>query len=309
MDLGELAQHDLNLFVALHALLNERHVTRAAVAVGMSQPAMSRALGRLREMFDDPLLVRTRAGMAPTARAFALYPDVEEILARLRDVIRPTRFDPHEAVGTIRIAAPDIVAYMLVPPLIQHLAQVAPGLDLEIVPWSARWREELERGAVDLTVGVPTGTEPNLYSRPLLTNEWACLLRKGHPALAKKWTLELFAGLDHVLVSLLGRGGGHVDEALAAHGLRRRVALRIPYPALAPHIVAETDLVVTTPRWLALKLVSSGHVVIRRPPMPIPPVSVALVWHERSHRDPRQRWLREALIQRSSALDKKTLAW
>jgi DNA-binding transcriptional LysR family regulator len=135
------------------------------------------------------------------------------------------------------------------------------------------------------------------------------VLRTDHPALARKWTLELFAGLDHVLVSLLGRGGGHVDEALAAHGLRRRIALRLPYPALAPSIVAETDLVVTTPRWLALKLASSGELVVRRPPLPIPPVRIALVWHERSHRDPRQRWLREALSREAGALDRKSLAW
>ena len=309
MNPGELARHDLNLFVALHALLTERHVTRAASAVGVSQSAMSRALGQLREMFDDPLLVRTKAGMTPTARALALYPEVEELLARIKDVIRPARFDPQKAVGAVRIAAPDVVSYMLVPPLIQRLAREAPGLALEIVAWTARWREELERGAIDLTVGFPSGDEPNLYSRPLVTHEWACVLRTGHPALARKWTLELFAGLDHVLVSLLGRGGGHVDEALAAHGLRRRIALRIPYAAMAPHIVAETDLVVTTPRWIALKLASTGKVVIRRPPLPIPPVRIALVWHERSHRDPQQRWLRDALSREAGALDKKSLAW
>lgn len=309
MDPRELAQTDLNLFVALHALLSERHVTRAAGAVGMSQPAMSRALSRLRELFDDPLLVRTRAGMTPTARALALYPEVEELLARVRDMIRPARFDPREAVGAVRIAAPDIISAMLVPPLIQRLAREAPGLDLEIAAWSGRWREELEGGVVDLTVGIPSGDEPNLYSRPLVTHEWACVLRKGHPALTRRWSLELFAGLDHVLVSLVGRGGGHVDEALAAHGLKRRVALRLPYPALAPHIVAETDLVVTTPRWLALKLARAGGVVVRRPPLPLPPVRIALVWHERSHRDAKQRWLRDALSQEAGKIERKTLAW
>lgn len=309
MEPGELAKHDLNLLVALHALLSERHVTRAASAVGTSQSAMSRALGRLREMFDDPILVRTKAGMVPTARALALYPEVEELLARIREVIRPARFDPRAAVGAVRIAAPDIVSYMLVPPLLQRLAREAPGLDLEVVGWSGRWREELERGAVDLTVGIPMGDEPNLYSRPLVTHAWACVLRKGHPALSKKWTVELFAGLDHVLVSLVGRGGGHVDEALAAHGLTRRIALRLPYPALAPRIVAETDLVVTSPRWLALKLASAGDIVVRRPPIPVPPVRIALVWHERSHRDPQQRWLRDALAREAAALDRKSLVW
>lgn len=309
MDPGELAQHDLNLLVALHALLTARHVTRAASAVGMSQPAMSRSLGRLREMFDDPILVRTKAGMTPTARALALYPEVEELLARVRGMIRPAHFDPSKAIGAVRMAAPDIVSYMLVPPLIQRLSREAPRLDLEIVAWSAHWREELERGGVDLTVGIPAGDELNLYTRPLVAHEWACVLRRGHPALGKKWTLELFAALDHVLVSLSGRGGGHVDEALAAHGLRRRIALRIPYPALAPHLVAETDLVVTTPRWLALKLASAGGVVVRRPPIAIPPVRAALVWHERSHRDPQQRWLRDVLARESAALDRRALAW
>lgn len=158
---GELAKHDLNLLVALHALLSERHVTRAAAAVGTSQSAMSRTLGRLRDMFGDPLLVRTKVGMVPTARAQALYPEIEEVLARVREVIRPARFDPGEAVGSIRMAAPDIVSYMLVPPLLQRLAREAPRLDLEVVGWSGLWREELERGAVDLTVGIPMGGEPN----------------------------------------------------------------------------------------------------------------------------------------------------
>lgn len=309
MDPGSLAKHDLNLLVALHALLTERHVTRAAAVVGTSQSAMSRSLGRLREMFDDPLLVRTKTGMSPTARALALYPELEELLARVREVIRPARFDPGSAVGTVRIAAPDIVSYMLVPRLMLRLAREAPGLDLEVVGWSGRWREELERGAVDLTVGIPMGDEAHLYSRPLMAHAWACVLRKGHPAVTKKWTLELFAGLDHLLVSLLGGGSGQVDEALATHGLKRRIALRLPYPALAPQIVAETDLVVTSPRWLALKLASAGELVVRRPPIAIPPVRIALVWHERSHRDPRQRWLREALAREAGAIDKKTLQW
>lgn len=306
---GELAKHDLNLLVALHALLSERHVTRAAAAVGTSQSAMSRTLGRLRDMFGDPLLVRTKVGMVPTARAQALYPEIEEVLARVREVIRPARFDPGEAVGSIRMAAPDIVSYMLVPPLLQRLAREAPRLDLEVVGWSGLWREELERGAVDLTVGIPMGGEPNLYARPLVTHEWACVLRRGHPALADAWTLERFAALDHLLVSLSGRGGAHVDEALAAHGLARRIALRLPYPALAPRIVAETDLVVTSPRWLALKLASAGDLVVLRPPLAIPPVRIALVWHERSHRDPRQRWLREALAREAGAIDRHTLRW
>jgi DNA-binding transcriptional LysR family regulator len=309
MDPAELAGYDLNLLVALQALLRERHVSRAATRLGLSQPAMSRALGRLREMFDDPLLVRSKSGMEPTSRANELYPQLETLLAGMRELVRPACFEPGTASGTMRVAAPDIVAYMLVPPLMRSLAKHAPGLDVEIVQWQPDWRERLENGSIDLTVGIPTGREPNIYARPLIESHWACVLRKGHPSLRAKWTVERFAALDHILVSLTGRGGGPIDDALAEHGLTRRIALRIPHPALAPLLVAETDLVLTTPRWLAHKLAARVGLVTRRPPIPVPPVRAPMVWHERSHRDPMHRWFRERLARLADELELKRLAW
>jgi DNA-binding transcriptional LysR family regulator len=306
MDPAELAGYDLNLLVALHAMLRERQVSRAAAQLGLSQPAMSRALGRLRDMFDDPLLVRSKLGMQPTARALELYPQVEAILASVREMVQSTCFEPRTATGTIRVAAPDIVAYMLVPPLMHRLAKQAPGLDLEIVHWLPDWREHLESGAIDLTVGIPSGDEPNIYARPLIENHWACVLRKGHPALRGKWTVERFAALDHLLVSLTGRGGGQIDAALREHGLSRRIALRVPYPVLTPLLVAETDLVLTTTRWLACKLATQVDLVIRRPPIPVAPIHAPMVWHERSHRDPTQRWFRELLAEFAAELDIST---
>jgi DNA-binding transcriptional LysR family regulator len=309
MDAAELAGYDLNLFVALHALLRERHVSRAAAQISVSQPAMSRALARLREMFDDPLLVRVKAGMQPTPRALELYPQIEAILADVRELIRPTEFTPNLTTGTIRVAAPDLAVYMFVPALMRRLSEQAPGLDLEIVPWMPSWREGLESGAIDLSIGMPSGGEPNIYARTLFESDWACVLRKGHPALRARWTSERFAALDHVLVSLTGRGGGPFDQALAEAGLSRRVALRVPFPVLTPLIVAETDLVVTIPRWLACKFASEARLAVRRPPVRAATIRVAMLWHERSHRDPAHRWFRTVLAELAGELDQKTLRW
>src|SRR5262249_51391130 len=152
-----------------------------------------------------------------------------------------------------------------------------------------------ESGAIDLTIGIPTGDEPNIYARPLIENAWVCVLRREHPALERPWDLQHFAELDHGIVSLFGMEGGPFDVALAAMGVNRRIRLRAPYPALLPLLAAETDLVVTTTRWLARKLAESTPVVVRPPPFDLPAVRVPMVWHERSHRDPRQQWLRELI--------------
>lgn len=309
VDLPELATVDLNLLVALHALLRERHVSRAADQLGVSQPAMSRALARLRELFDDPLLVRSRTGMQPTARALELHAPLDELLSGIRDLIRPAQFTPRSASGTIRMAAPDMVVYMLVPALMRSLAEQAPGLDVEIVQWSPNWREGLERGAIDLSVGLPSGDESNVYARTLFESDWACVLRQGHPVLRSKWGIEQFAALDHLLVSMTGRGGGQLDEALAKHGLSRHIALRVPYPVLTPLLVAETDLVLTTTRWLARKLAAEVGLAIRRPPLAVSPLRASMLWHERSHRDPTHQWFRGLLASLAGELDPKTLRW
>lgn len=300
---------DLNLLVALEALLEERHVTRAAARLRTSQPAASRALARLRERFDDPLLVRSGAELQLTERARALLPRVVAVLQAARDLARPAAFDPREAEGVIRLAAPDIVALMLVPPLLEALDREAPGLDLEIVQWQADWRAHLERGAIDLTVGFPKGDEPQVYARPLFTQDWAVVLRRGHPALRRPWTPATFASLDHALVTLTGRGAGPIDEALASLDRARRVRVRVPYPLLAPMLAARSDLAVTTVRWLALHLAKGASLVVRRPPLALPPVRVPMVWHERALDDPRQRWFRGVVSAVAAGLDPASLRW
>ncbi len=287
---------DLNLLVALQALLVDRHVTRAAGRLHMSQPAMSRALGRLRELFADELLVRVGQQMRLTPRAEGLFARLQDILGGIGELVSPIEFDPSGATGVFRIAAPDILTYMLVPSLLRRLARDAPHIDLEIVQWTHAWREHLQSGEVDLTVGQPSGDEAGFYSRLLARNTWACVLRRGHPALSGRWTVKRYAALSHLLIGITGHGGGQVDAALAARGARRRVALRMPYVVLSPLMVAETDLVLTTARWLAEKIAHRAPLVVRRPPVDLEPVDLPMVWHERSHRDARQRWFRETLL-------------
>lgn len=294
---SELGSLDLNLLRALHALLTERHVSRAAQRANTSQPAMSRALAKLRIVLQDDLLVRVGQAMQPTPRAEALLGPLEDVLERISELVARNDFDAANATGTFRIAALDILTYMLVPRLLQKLAREAPHVDVQVVQWSHRWREHLESGEVDLTIGQPAGQERGIYCQLLVRNTWACVLRRGHPALSRHWTRESFARLSHLLVDVTGKGGGQVDSALAKHGLQRRVALRMPYVVLSPLVVAETDLVLTTARWLAETLATRVPLVVKEPPVALDPVDLPMVWHERTHRDPRQRWFRNALLQ------------
>lgn len=307
MDLRALAGVDLNLLVHLRALLVERHVTRAAEQVGVGQPAMSRSLARARELFGDRLLVRSGGEYRPTPRAQELLPRVEETLRMAGDLLRPSAFEPATARGKIRLAMPDAVAFVLASSVLRRVASLAPGLDVEISQWHPQWKDLLERGALDLAVGFPSGSEGNLRMRLLFESEWAVLLRRGHPALRRRWTPELYASLDHVVVSLVGPSGASVDDALAAVGLQRRVALRVQSPLLAPFLVAESDLALTVARWVALRLQRQVGVVLRRPPIPLPGVRVPLVWHARLDHDPQQRWFREQIAACASSLDPRKL--
>lgn len=301
----DLAALDLNLLVVLDALLVERHVTRAAQRAHISQPAVSRALGRLRRLFDDPLLVRQGQRMVLTRKAEALAAPLGRVLDGVRDLVAPAAFDPKRARGTVRMAMPDIIMYMLGPALVRRVQQDAPDLDIEIVQWSVRWREQLAGGEVDLTIGEAQPGDRGIYSKLLVRNEWITVLRRGHPALRRAWTLDTYLELRHLLIAFTTHGGGHVDAALAPLKRQRRVAVRMPYVVLSPLIVAETDLVLTTAKWLARKLARATGLVLRTPPpeLALVPVDLPLVWHERAHHDPQQRWLRNVLLELATAAD------
>ncbi len=291
----DLAELDLNLLKALDALLFHAHVSRAAAALGLTQSAASRALGRLRQLFDDPLLVRSGRGLVPTPRAAALQPQVARVLSEIgRLLTAGPDFDPSTARRTFRVSAADYYNTAAFPAVIAALAREAPGVDVELTT-EVRGTEALESGRVELVVG-PRGTVdgPEIMQQHLFHEDFVVLLRAGHPALDGPWDAETFAALGHVLVAPRGNPGGPVDTQLGQLGLRRRVVVLTASFASAPHIVAATDLVVTLPRRTAHL---ARHLGVVERPLPLEPMGfrTSAFWHVRDHTDPGHRFFRELL--------------
>lgn len=291
-----LAGVDLNLLVTLDALLTERHVTRAARRLGLTQPATSHALARLRKMFNDPLLVRGPGGvLQPTPRAEALVPTIHRAITELAAAVRaPATFDPASARRTFWLGASDFVEMVLLPTLAARLGQLAPGIDLRVLVEPDNAPAALARGSLDVVLSPPLPEYASgCYQRALFDERFTCVVRRGHPAAARRLTLARFCELDHLLIAPRGMPGSFVDNALAALNRKRRVALTVPHFMVAPHVVAHTDLILTLPSRLAELFAQSLGLVILPPPLEIPGFSMHMVWHERTHYDPGHRWLRE----------------
>jgi DNA-binding transcriptional LysR family regulator len=304
----DLHRIDLNLLVALDALARERNVTKAAERAGVTQSAMSHTLRRLRELFDDPLLVRGRGGMVLTPRAEALAVPLRSGLVSLaRTLAEPPAFEPEHASRTFRIVSPDLFDALVLPTLLQRLGHEAPSVDLAVIPMPKRLSDSLETGDVDLAIypvlldpepfDLGTQVDAELQSRTLFRDSFRCFLRNDHPALTgrRKLTLKTFTRLKHVLVSPGGEGPGLVDRILHARGLERRIALRVPHFATALEVIAQSELVLTAPS--SLSRCSTASTLASRPaPLEIPEHGITMIWHPRFTEDPAHRWLRELLI-------------
>jgi DNA-binding transcriptional LysR family regulator len=294
-----LAGIDLNLLVILDALLAERHVTRAAQKVGLTQSATSHALARLRALLEDPLLVRgPRGTLVATPRAETLAVPLRRALESLQTALRgDAPFDPATARASFRIATSDYAEIVLLPPLIRRLAQEAPGIDLWAVPVPDLPAPVLAAGELDLCLaphaqgGFPAG----IYQKRLFDEDFRCVVRKGHPAAAQRLTLARFCDLSHALVAPRGTPGSFVDDALARMGKTRRVVVRVPHFLVAPHVIASSDLVVTIPTRIAEIHAAPLGLALLPPPVEVPPFTFSMTWHERAHHDPAQRWLRDTL--------------
>jgi DNA-binding transcriptional LysR family regulator len=285
--------HDV---VALDVLLETRSVSAAAARLGVTQSAMSHTLARLRDRFQDPLLVRSGRALVPTARA-------EEIAPRLRAAIRdlsaaveagPT-FDPANSTRTFRIGTTDLVALVLLPKLMPRVARAAPNVDLLLRDQTGA-SDAVLAGDLDLAVlllradHAPAG----LKARALFHERFVCLMRRGHP-LAGKLTLDAYVAADHALISPAGGRGGVVDTQLEARGLSRRTALLLPSFLVVPHVVASTDLIVTLPEQVALAFAPLLALHVEATPIPLPGFTMSLVWHERNDHEPGLTWLREQM--------------
>lgn len=282
---------DLNLLVALDALLEEGGVTRAARRVGLSQPAMSHALARLRAELGDPVLVRAGRSMMPTPRAERLRGPVRRLLADVERILRDEgRFEPATSTRTFSLICPDLLAPSL-PDMLSAMRAQAPGVRLEVFPTPG---PDLALDG-DLALGPAPREGAGLVTRGLGRVSWAVVGRADHPAFRGRLTVEKWTRYPHVQVRTGDRLPGQVDLALAEAGVERRVGLVVPAFLAAPEVVARTDYLFTAVRELVEPVAERLGLALKRPPLPLDDVSVAAMWHERVHGDEGHRWFREAV--------------
>jgi DNA-binding transcriptional LysR family regulator len=288
-----LRRLDLNLLVTLDVLLEEHNVTRAAERLNFSQPSVSVHLAKLRDVFGDPLLLPGPRGMRPTAKAQALREPLREALEALQRAVAPTSpFDPAAATQTWRIAATDYAESTIILPMLARLRAVAPGTRLAIVEAAPpRLARRAEQGDIDIGFHTSEGAPEGLRRRVLFAERYVLVGRAGHPKLKRRPTLAQFCKLEHVIVSPDGGGFfGVTDETLAKVGLARKVVLSVPHFLFMQSVLASTDLVGMLPARLVRGLDALQMV---QPPVEVPGYEMAMLWHERVHRDPAHQWLRE----------------
>ncbi|MCT9811976.1 LysR family transcriptional regulator [Acidovorax sp. Be4] len=292
----DIRSMDLNLLKALDALLDECNVTRAATRLGLTQPAMSGMLTRLRESFGDPLFARAQRGMVPTQRALDLGLPIKQVLAEIDALLQPPVFDPTTARLTFTIASTDYALHAIAVPFLSALKPLAPHIRVALVPVkNGQVQAQLERGQISLALLSPENTPPDLHARELFRERYVCVLREGHPvAKGRKLTLKQFCALDHALASYEGGGfHGVTDEALEKLGMRREVTVSVKSFLILPDILRASDMVAILPSRLVAGM---EGLVVSAPPLEVPGFSKTAVWHERTHHDPAHRWLRELLF-------------
>jgi len=291
---------DLNLLRYLAVLVHEGSVSRAAVRLGVTQPAVSAALKRLRAAFGDPLLVRSGQTMSPTPRALELAERVTPMLAEVRALVRQrSTFEPARTRRTFTLMGSDYVQFFVLPRLCERIERRSPQMQLEhrpanpdkVEPW-------LASGQVDLGVGYLASPPPALRSRLLFDDAQVCLVRRGHPVLKRTFTAEDYAALSHVAISPGGAGfyGARIDALLRSIGIRRRVALTLPSFLAVPHVVARTDYIATVPGRFASWFARQLPLAVLKPPLALPSFEISLFWHERVHADAANLWLRAEVV-------------
>ena len=299
-----MASLNLNLLLAFEALFEEQNVSRAAARIGLSQPAMSNALKRLREVFSDALFTRTATGMTPTARAREMAGPVRSGLAQLRAalVIRP-RFDPKAATRTFRIAASDYAELRVLAPLAAQVQAAAPGVQVlarRAEPLFHPPEDALRESTLDAAIGFypeDTALHAGTRSADLFSEDNVCIARRGHPLMRGILTLHRLATAGHVAIITRPDGRGFIDDLLAGHGLRRRLHAATPHFLVAPYLVAESDLIAVVPAGLAARMRRPLGLAVRRAPRPVPRLRMRLLWYHDRTDDPAHEWLRTQIVQ------------
>lgn len=288
---------DLNLLLALDALLELRSVGLAAARLHTSAPAMSRTLARLRRRLDDPVLVRAGRQMVPTPRALAMQSDVRDVIDRARTVFAPpTTVEPHRISRTFSLQMGDIgMLGTIAARLLAKVQSDAPGVTLRFVAESHEDTHSLRDGSVDLEVGQTNHVDPEIRVEPLTTERLIGVVRAGHPLTRGRVTLKRFAAAEHIVYSRRGRMRGPIDDRLADHGLQRRVAVCTPTVAGGLFLLRGTDLVGMLPEGMGRHAMEALGLVGFALPLELPPLTISMAWHPRHDADGAHRWLRQSV--------------
>lgn len=287
---------DLNLLAAFDALMSECNVTRAATRVGVSQPAMSAALSRLRKLLGDPLFLRSAEGLLPTPRARELAEPISQALRQLEaTLVRKPDFVPGVAKLTINLGLSDYPAFVVLPALLEALAEQAPGISVNVHAFNDRDHavDLLDAGAIDVAIGVPpTHSDGRILTRPILRDEFVTIIASKHPAARRGMNMKTYLSLPHALASPEGQRHGLVDQALAQLGQQRTLALTLPHMFALPAIVARTGMTATVMKRVALQSPAGRQLAFFPPPVTLPEIVFYLIWHRRSDGHQAQKWLR-----------------
>lgn len=295
----DLHRIDMNLLLAFDVLMKTRNVTEASKKLFVSQSAMSHTLKRLRELFDDPLLVSASGVMQPTPRALALEPELRDCLANLEKILNPQSvFDPGLASNCFTLGSTDYVEYVFLPPLIEKISRLAPNVNIRLKRFDlGNIERHLAQGDIDIAISLKgRGKGRSTVSRSLIDEKPVALVRVDHPEIKEGLTLEQYINAGHIVIDSM-EVSDIIDHRLMELGLERRIQLRAPNFLSAPIILAETDMVASLPRHIAERFIKGGRLKILPLPVELEHFELRMFWHQLQDKDPAQQWFR-AQIQR-----------
>lgn len=296
MDIKDL---DLNLLVVFNQLLMDRSVSAAADKLGLSQPAVSNALRRLRNLLNDELFLRTTRGMEPTPYAQQLAEPIAYALSTIQTTLsQRTSFSPATSTRRFTLAVTDLGEIEFLPSLMDRLQEIAPGVTVSTVRNNAEsLRDDMEAGNVDLAIGLIPQLKSNFFQQRLFMQRYVCLFRKGHALDKRRLSRKEFYDADHVVVVSAGTGHAKMDEIIESAEEKRRVRLLVPHFVAVGHILASTDMIATVPERYAYRCAEPFGLRYVDHPVQLPQIGINLFWHARFHKEPGNQWLRQVIFE------------
>ena len=294
---------DLKLLIVFDAVMRERSVTRAAQYVGMSQPAVSNALGKLRHVLNDDLFIRVAGGVRPTPRSQELALPIHDVLTQLQSAFDPVEFVPATATRTFHIAASDHCAILILPDLLERLRTLAPGIQLRVRPKRDHLIvTQLDAGEIDFVVGIFADLPSRMRHVSLFRDNYVCVMRQGHPLAGRSLTLKDFLGADHVAMTHFGEAAQQFDGLLARRGLERNITMTINQSLLSPMILRRSDLIMTTFARLVSQVSAFDGLHVMPIPLELESIDIRLAWPHTLGKHPAHTWMQEQILDVCSGL-------